>query len=229
MSIRFGAWLDRRAAWVSQSAMVAGLSVGLFVAGYAMGQERKTATRVSGVEKGNFSKTIKADEDFFRFVNDTWLETTEIPADQSNYGSFTVLDIETKAAIREIIEKAGQSDSPSPIAKQVGDFYRSYTDIEARNAAGIAPVVPAVQEIRAILNKSMLLAYAGQLSRRGVAGFFGVGIEPDARRSDQYAVYVAQDGTSLPDRDYYLLDEPQYVEIRNAYVAFVAEMLGKIG
>ena len=229
MSIRFGAWLERRTAWVSQSALVAGLGFGLIVAGHAIGQERGTAKGVSGVEKANFSTTIKADEDFFRFVNDTWLTTTEIPADQSNYGSFTVLDIETKAAIREIIEKAGRSESPSPIAKQVGDFYRSYTDLEARNAAGITPVIPAVQEIRAILNKPMLLAYAGQLSRRGVASFFGVGIEPDARRSDQYAVYVGQDGTSLPDRDYYLLDEPQYVEIRKAYVAFVAEMLGKIG
>ena len=88
---------------------------------------------VSGVEKENFSKTLKASEDFFRFVNENWLETTDIPADQSNYGAFTALDIETKAAIRAIIEEASLSADASAEAKQVGNFFKSYIDIEARN------------------------------------------------------------------------------------------------
>ena len=80
---------------------------------------------VSGVEKENFSKTLKASDDFFRFVNENWLETTDIPPDQSNFGAFTALDIETKAAIRAIIEQASGSSDASAEAKQVGNLFKS--------------------------------------------------------------------------------------------------------
>ncbi len=182
----------------------------------------------SGIEKQHFSKTLRAGEDFYRHVNDTWLETTEIPADQSNYGAFTALDIETKAAIRDIIESASKSPNPSPIAKQVGNLYSSYTDIAQRNQAGIRPIQPMLDRIRAIKDKAELMSVAGELSRKGVSSFFGFYIEPDAKRSDQYAVYVGQDGTTLPDRDYYLKDDERNRKTLEAYSGYIAGMLQEI-
>jgi putative endopeptidase len=183
----------------------------------------------SGVERENFSPEIGPGADFFRYVNETWLSGTEIPPDQSNYGAFTALDIETKEAIRKLIEEASRLENASPIEKQVGDFYRSYTDVAARNEAGLRPIQPVLAEIRNVASQAELMAMAGKLSRRGVSSFFGMGIEPDAKRSDEYAVYVGQGGTSLPDRDYYLEEDPQIIPIREAYVRFVADMLQQIG
>lgn len=185
--------------------------------------------KVSGVELGNFSTTVKPGDDFFRYVNDVWLTNTEIPADQSNYGAFTALDMETKAAIRTIIEEASKSPNPSPIAKQVGDFYRSYTDVEQRNKAGVTPLKRLLSSIADIKNKKDLIRVAGELSSRGVSSFYSFYIEPDAKRSDQYAVYVNQDGTTLPDRDYYLVDEERYQKTLDEYTKFIALMLTEIG
>jgi putative endopeptidase len=155
----------------------------------------------SGIELEHFDKSVPASDDFFQHVNGKWLKETKIPGDQSNYGSFTILDIQTKEAIKKIIEEAGTQSSPSPIAKQVGDFYKSYTNIEARNAAGLKPIGPILSKVREIQNKEGLLEVAGSLARRGIASFFSFYIEPDAKRSDEYAVYVNQDGITLPDRD----------------------------
>ncbi len=196
----------------------------------AQGQDRVGADRqVSGVERGNFSKSLQAGDDFFRYVNENWLDTTEIPADLSNYGSFTVLDIETKAAIRELIENASRSETASPSAQRVGNLYRSYTDVSSRNAAGWKPIEPVLKEIQGVQSKPDLLALAGKLSRRGISSFWGAGVEVDARRSDQYALYVGQDGTSLPDRDYYLVEQAEYKEILRAYGAYIEDLLTQVG
>jgi endothelin-converting enzyme/putative endopeptidase len=183
----------------------------------------------SGVESEFFGSSIRPGQDFFRYVNDQWLEKTEIPSDQSNYGSFTILDIQTKGSIREIIEAASKSDAPSPIAKQVGDFYASYTNLESRNRAGLKPIEGLLKEIRALDSADELMAYSGQLSRRGIPSFFGLMIEPDAKRSDQYAVYINQDGTSLPDRDYYLEEGESPSAIRAAFFRYVRDMLSSVG
>ena len=192
-------------------------------------QESAIKTLVSGVELENFDKSVSPDEDFFRHVNGLWLEKTKIPADQSNYGAFTALDIQTKESIKKIIEEASSLQSPSPIAKQVGDFYRSYTDVARRNLAGLKPIEGMLGQIKAIASKEQLIQVAGKLSRRGVPSFYSFYIEPDAKRSDQYAIYVNQDGTTLPDRDYYLEDNERFQTTLTAYAKFIQEMLTQIG
>lgn len=187
------------------------------------------ALGISGVEKENFSKTLKPSDDFFRFVNENWLETTDIPPDQSNFGAFTALDIETKGAIRAIIEQASISADATAEAKQVGNLFKSYTDVEARNKAGIAPVKPWLDSIRAVRTREDALGLAGELSIYGIPSFYAAGVDVDDRKSDQYAVYLYQDGTTLPDRDYYLESDPELVSRREKYEVFIKDMLSRIG
>ena len=194
----------------------------------ATAQDAAKRPLVSGIELENFDKSVSPDEDFFRHVNGQWLAKTKIPDDQSNYGAFTALDIETKEAIKKLIEDASAQKSPSPIAKQVGDFYRSYTDITQRNKAGLQPIQGILSQIKAIENKEQLIKVAGLLSRRGISSFYSFYIEPDAKRSDQYAVYVNQDGTTLPDRDYYLEDTERYQKTLVAYSKFIEKMLAQL-
>jgi len=195
------------------------------------GQDSATRSQagVSGVDKSNFSKQLGPSDDFFRYVNENWLETTDIPPDQSNYGAFTVLDMETKAAIREIIEEASRSSSATNAAKQVGDFYTSYTDIETRNQAGIRPIEGWLKQISSVGSHRDVVRVAGKLSILGIPSFFGAGIDVDERRSDQYALYIGQDGTTLPDRDYYLESDDELVARREKYVAYIEALLKKVG
>ncbi len=197
-------------------------------AAFTIAQETSSKPLSSGIELENFDKSVPPDEDFFRYVNGQWLAKTKIPDDQSNYGAFTALDIETKEAIKKIIEEAGSQKSPSPIAKQVGDFYRSYTNTAQRNQAGLQPIQGMLSQIKTIENKEQLIQVAGKLSRRGIPSFYGYDIEPDAKRSDQYVISVHQDGTTLPDRDYYLKDSERYQAILAEYAKFIEKMLAKL-
>lgn len=185
----------------------------------------------SGIDIANISKTLSPGSDFYEYVNDGWLKTTQIPADRSNYGAFTALDDETLVAVRGIIESAAATTG-APVGsdrQKVGDYFRSYTDIARRNQLGTAPIAGLLQQVAAVNDRKQLLPIAAKLARQGVGGVLGMYIEPDARRSEQYAIYISQSGLSLPDRDYYLKDEPRYRDVQQALRAYIADMLQTIG
>lgn len=56
---------------------------------------------------------------------------------------------------------------------------------------------------------------------------FGSWIDVDLKDPGRYAVYFSQSGLGLPDRDYYL--EPGFANVRKAYEAYAATLLGLAG
>jgi putative endopeptidase len=62
----------------------------------------------SGLFLQNFDKSVRAQDDFYRFVNGTWLARTEIPADKNNYGSFGILQDESEKNLHAIAEEAAR-------------------------------------------------------------------------------------------------------------------------
>lgn len=181
---------------------------------------------VSGIDTKNFSSRLKPNDNFYEWANEGWLKTTEIPADQSNYGSFSVLDDQVKEATRKLIEEAAQGNAPvGSDTQKVGDFFKSYMDLERRNALGIQPIEDMLNEIAAVKNHQQLASVSAKLLRSGISGPFGLFVSPDAKKSDQYAVYVIQSGLTLPDRDYYLLDSPQFEKARNDLKSYITDLL----
>ena len=63
----------------------------------------------------------------------------------------------------------------------------------------------------------------------GVSIPLGWYVNNDAKNSTQYAVYLGQSGLGLPDRDYYIKDDEKSKSIRDAYVAYVKDMLTLAG
>ncbi len=184
----------------------------------------------SGVDLSNFSDSITPGDNFYLYVNEVWLEETEIPSDKSDYGIFTVLDDRTREQVRELIESAAESSAePGTAAQKVGDLYRSVTDVETRNEAGIDPLKPLLEKIAAAESHADLAAVMAELTRAGVYGPFAPYVSVDARDSERYTVYLTQAGLTMPDRDYYLDDEERYRELREKLVAYIADMLGRVG
>lgn len=184
----------------------------------------------SGIELQYQSDSVPAGQDFYEHVNAGWLSTTEIPGDQSNYGSFSVLDDEAKEAIRTLIEEAAAENAAQGTESQkVGDFFKSLIDVEHRNELGISPIEPLLAEIQAIKNKKQLAKASAHLFRVGIAGPFAGYVSPDAKQSDQYTVYLTQYGLTLPDRDYYLVDNPMFVKARQDLEVYIEDMLNIVG
>ncbi|EMI17711.1 peptidase M13 family protein [Rhodopirellula maiorica SM1] len=185
---------------------------------------------VSGIDKSLFSESVSPGENFYKYANQKWLETTQIPGDKSDYGIFTILNDQTREQVRELIEaSAAKKSRKGSAAQKIGDLYRSVTDMQSRNEAGISPIEPLVATIDAATSKADLAKVLGTLSRNGVYGPFATFVGVDAKKSDQYTVYVTQAGLTLPDRDYYLEDVPRYVELREQLKVYIRDLLSQFG
>ena len=68
-----------------------------------------------------------------------------------------------------------------------------------------------------------------RLARASSEPPLGVSVDADEKQSDRYILYLSQSGLGLPDRDFYLVDNPKYHEIRAKYVDYLTLMLTKAG
>lgn len=178
--------------------------------------------RPSGIDPKGFDKSVRVQDDLFMHVNGTWLKHTPIPADKSNYGSFIVLIDEAQVKIRALIEDAAAAGNEhGSEAQKIGDFYLSYMDEESIDKRGIEPLRGELQRIDAIVAKEQLFPYFGHTQHIGVGSPVGFFVSVDAKNSSQYLAAIIQSGTTLPDRDYYLKDDPKYLEARAALQTYV--------
>ena len=185
----------------------------------------------SGVELENFDTSLTPGTDFYRYVNGTWLANTPIPADKSNYGSFTALADEAEEQLRVIIESAAVADSaPGSDAQKVGDFFRSFMDESRIEALGSTPILSALSEIGSVSSKEELFLMSADLNRAGVQIPAGGYVSNDEMQSDQYITYIVQSGLGLPDRDWYLsTDDTTHQEARAAYQDYIGKVMAIAG
>ncbi|CCQ10334.1 putative peptidase M13 family protein [Pseudoalteromonas luteoviolacea B = ATCC 29581] len=185
----------------------------------------------SGIELNNIDKTVRAQDDFYYHVNGQWLARTEIPADKSNYGSFTQLYENSQEAMKTVLEAAANNLNADPKSDEykLGAFYKSYMDELARKELGIAPLTPHLTQISEVASKADLPALMAELQMKGVTQPFGWYVNNDEKNSSQYALYVYQSGLGLPDRDYYLKDDEKFTTIRAQYLKYVTNVLMRSG
>ncbi|HYZ48288.1 MAG TPA: M13-type metalloendopeptidase [Sphingomonas sp.] len=184
-----------------------------------------------GFDAAGMDRTTAPGDDFYKFANGKWDETTPIPADRSSWGGFGVLRDLSDQRTRGVIEQAAASKgAPGSNAQKVGDFYASFMDEAAIEAKGLAPVKPELDAIAALKTPADLARWMGDANRSGVTVPIDLEIEQDLKDNSKYAVYLNQGGLGLPDRDYYLDDSnPKFVEARTKYKAHVAAMLKLAG
>ena len=181
--------------------------------------------KVPGIDVSGMDLSVRPQDDFFRYVNGKWVDTTEIPPDQSSYGSFAILRTEAQAAVRAIIEEEARAQSaPGSMAQKVGDFYKSYMDTAQRDALGITPLKTELDQIAKIKDARDLPAAFARASQIGVRLPFSVNVGADQRNSEAYAVSVSQSGLGMPDRDYYLRTDGKFPDTRKAYTTYIARL-----
>ena len=191
-----------------------------------------------GVDLAGMDAKIKPGDDFFAYANGTWVATTEIPADRSQWGISGELQELTSARVADIIKTATAAPRGSEAAK-VGDFYTAYMDEGRIEAAGLTPLKPVLARIAAIKDKKALAAELGMELRADVDllnatdlytdHLFGLWVEQDLNNPKRYAPYMVQGGLGMVDRDYYTVASPRMDTIRAAYKAHLVRLLKLTG
>ncbi len=187
---------------------------------------------ISGIDRSAMNPEVRPQDDFYEYVNGTWLQTTELPSDKSDYGSFTELADEAELQLQAIVKEVSAKESVEQGSNEqkIRDYYNSYiaaTDAEALMLGDLK--TQELAKIDAIASLEDFYRVAGELDQVGIASPLGLYVSLDLKNPEVTTVYVSQSGLTLPDRDYYLEDEERYVKARDLYRGYVDTMLGFAG
>lgn len=179
-----------------------------------------------GIDTAGMDTGVKPGDDFFGYVNGTWAKNMVIPADRSNYGSFTLLRDLSEQRVRALVESypLGNPARDGDAAK-IAALYRGFIDEKTVEARGDKPLQPLLKSIRKARDRDALAVLMGSRANFH-ASFFSVMVGDDARDPDRYALYLGQGGLGLGDREMYLRDN--FAPQRERYKTYIAQML-KLG
>ena len=201
--------------------------------------------RTSGIDTSNFDRSIRPQDDFFRYVNGGWLKKTPIKGDATGAGAFQELSERSRNGMHELFEAAAKSPAPAgdqrPSVKvaangpdqaeraKIGDLYASYMDSARVERLGVKPLAGEMQAIAALTSSAQLPATLAHFARIGIQGPIGVNVGQDPKASSVNIVLVTQSGLGMPDRDYYLRSDAKTVATRAKYVEYLTRMFTLAG
>ncbi len=218
----------RRAMGASSLALLAGCATG---ATQAVSEPARAPAAIGawGFDLTARDLNVSPGDDFFRHANGAWMANTEIPADRTRWGTFDILREKADRDARTIIEEVALAGgAPGSNQQKIADYYNSFLNQEAINAAGIAPLQPELDQIAALRTHEetiRLISTPGIAVNSPIAVFVGL----DERNPDRYICNMVHAGLGLPEREYYRRTDGEFPNIRAAYTAHIERLLTLAG
>ena len=176
------------------------------------------------IDPANMDLTVKPGDDFYNYASGTWVKNNPVPAKETRWGTFNALRDFNSNAVRSVVEEAA-ADKSAPagsVKKRVGDFYAAAMDSVAIEKLGYTPIKADLERIKQLKTLQSILDQVAYMRTSGIGGpMFGFGVGQDRKNVTKYLPQLSQGGTTLPDRDYYLLSDARSVKIREAYNTYM--------
>ena len=195
----------------------------------------------SGIDQQYVDASVRAQDNFYRHVNGKWLDTVEIPADKSRYGTGAIVFDLIQDKLHGLVDDAvaGKLSGTNADTKKIGDFYASFMDEAALDALDIKPLAAQFALIDGLKDAKGIPALIAALNRSSATvtpyglqsnAPVGIAIHQDNRDATKYVADLQQGGLGLPDRDYYLKDDDAKLKgMRADYRKHVEKMLAMAG
>ena len=200
------------------------------LAAAAISSTALAAPEIHGLNPADMDPSIQACQDFNLYGNGGWLKANPIPADQSYWGSFTILEETNRESLHKVLEKVSKANNaPGTDDQKVGDFYVTCMDEAAIETQGITPLKGELAAIDKIATVAELQAQIARLQTMGVNAVFNFGSDQDRKNASEVIAGAYQGGLGMPDRDYYLKTDDDSKKLRDQYVAHLTKMFGLMG
>jgi putative endopeptidase len=185
---------------------------------------------IKSFDAAAIDKTADPCTDFYQYACGNWVKSNPIPADQVRWGrSFSLVEERNRYLLWQELDAAATSPR-SALEKQYGDYFAACMNTGLVEQKGLKPLEPAFKRIDALKDAPMLATLASELEAEGSSmPLFEFGVQQDDKDSSKQIAAIFQGGLSLPDRDYYIVDNQRFQEIRKQYIEHVTKMFTLAG
>ena len=190
--------------------------------------ERHPQVAPWGLYVNYVDQSVKPGDDFFAHANGAWLKATQIPADQASAGVIAEMTKKNEERLRAIIAELPADAKPGSETRKMRDLYDAFLDeaqIEARGLDAVKGDLDRIASVKTHVDVALLMADP----RLRLDGPFRITIGVHDRNPWVYGIAASQSGLGLPEREYYLKEEAFLAKTRDAYRAYLAQMLGFAG
>lgn len=182
------------------------------------------------IDPVNMDQSVKPGDNFYLYANGNWLKNNPVPTSQTRWGSFNELAQLSTQRLQTLLQDAAANAAKNPKVQKIGDFYTSGMDSAGIEVKGYQPIQAELEKISNLKTVAGLLDEVAYLRVNGAATpLLTIGIGQDRKDVTKYIAQIAQGGTSLPDRDYYLKNDARSTAIRKAYASYLTNMFSLTG
>jgi putative endopeptidase len=188
--------------------------------------------QLRGIAADNIDRAASPCTDFDAYANGKWRAAHPMPAIQTTWAVRTVTQEDTRTRLRAIAEEDASKASGFPKGSPgqlTGDFYGSCMDESRINDQGLQPLETEFKPIQAVQDAKSLSAEIVHLQEIEVAAPLNLSAAQNLHDTTRMIAEIAISGLGLPDRDYYLRDEPRFKDAREKYVVYVRKMFALAG
>jgi len=166
-----------------------------------------------------FSDKVHHGNDFYNFINESWLKSVDIPEDYQRWGTFQELEKKNFLKIKKIVEEPNPSENIN--FNKVRLLYNQFNDISSRenikNFIKINKMIEQINNAHGFEDLFSLMLFFD--IEFGVNSPINFSIQSSFKNAELNILHLSPGGLGLPDRDYYFLESKQ--GIRDNYIKFI--------
>jgi putative endopeptidase len=184
-----------------------------------------------GFDVQRIDKSIRPQDDFYRYANGNWMKHAEIPAEEARWGSFTMLRYDTDNQLKKILKDSSAKKllRSGSGERMVRDLYLSGMNMKLREKLGAKPTEKLREIINSIKDRKSLIITIAELEKSGISLPWHLLIDQDSKNSKKYVLHIFQGGLGMPDKEYYLKNDPEFKRVRNAYQVYILKLFFLLG